>query len=252
MSEARTLKTLKSFQELVKGKENIQVASFDIGWKAFSWSVGEWDTEFLKQQREKFFGTKYKKDRKKGTKVYQEVLHSVALNEKRIDIDVYDISSDEKKLDVQVRLNLFSLLEEKKHLWEPVSIVVIEQQFCTSFGGTKKKTDAKTEGKNKEGTNMDAIKLSECLMSWMLMKYGNEKSIVFVPTASKTSILCAPKMPKKLDRKKWVLSQVLSWAKEKGDEGELEKFEESKVVFDMADSKAQEIATVFKYVVTAE
>ncbi|AHA46090.1 putative RuvC-like Holliday junction resolvase [Insectomime virus] len=245
MSEARTLKTLKSFDELVKDRENIQVASFDVGWKAFAWSVGEWDVPFLQQQREKFFGTRYKKDRKKGTKIYGEVLHAVALNEKRVDIDVYDISSDDKKLDIQVRLNLFSLLQEKKYLWDPVSIVVIEQQFCTSFGGAKKQ-------KTSEGTNMDAVKLSECLMSWMLMQYGSTKSIVFVPTASKTNILGAPKMPKKLDRKKWVLAQVLSWAKEKGDEGELEKFEESKIVFDMADSKAQGIATVFKYVVTAE
>ncbi|AMQ10770.1 putative RuvC-like Holliday junction resolvase [Brazilian marseillevirus] len=251
MSEARTLKTLKSFDELVKNRENVQVASFDVGWKAFAWSVGEWDVSFLKQQREKFFGTKYKKDRKKGTQVYTEVLHDVAVNGKNIDIDVYDISSDDKKLDIQVRLNLFALLEEKKYLWDPVSIVVIEQQFCTSFGGSKKSNNSGGTN-NSEGTNMDAIKLSESLMAWMLMKYGSSKSIVFVPTASKTNILCAPKMPKKLDRKKWVLSQVLLWAKEKGDKNVLEKFEESKIVFDMADSEAQGIATVLKYVVMAE
>ncbi|AQM73222.1 hypothetical protein B1750_gp241 [Noumeavirus] len=247
MSEARTLKTLRSFDEFTAGKEDLSVASFDVGWKAFAWSVDKWDTKLLKEQREKFFGTKYKKDRKKGTPVYEEVLHDVAIGAKSVDVDVYDISSEEKKLDIQVRLNLFSLLEEKKELWDPVSIVVIEQQFCTSFGGNKG-----NKGKNTEGTNMDAIKLSESLMSWMLMKYANEKTIIFVPTATKTNILGAPKMPKKLDRKKWILAKVLSWAKERGDEKKLAKFEESKVVFDMADSEAQGIATVFKYVVTAE
>lgn len=244
MSEARTLKTLRTFDEFISGKEELSVASFDVGWKAFAWSVDKWNTQLLKEQREKFFGTRYKKDRKKGTPIYEEVLHDVAIGAKSVDVDVYDISSEEKKLDIQVRLNLFSLLEEKKELWDPVSIVVIEQQFCTSFGGNK--------GKNTEGTNMDAIKLSESLMSWMLMKYGDKKTIIFVPTATKTNILGAPKMPKKLDRKKWILAKVLSWAKERGDEKKLEKFEESKVVFDMADSEAQGIATVFKYVVTAE
>ncbi|BAU80127.1 conserved putative RuvC-like Holliday junction resolvase [Tokyovirus A1] len=248
MSKARTLKTIPSFEEFIDGKESIRVSSFDVGWKAFAWSVENWDVSFLKEQREKFFGTKYKKERAKGTSTYEEVKRSILLGGERIDIDVYDISSDEKKLDVQVRLNLFSLLEEKKELWDSSSIFVIEQQFCTSFGKGKKGKS----GDNSDGTNMDAIKLSECLMSWLLMKYGDEKCVVFVPTASKTAFLGAPKMPKKLDRKKWVLAQVLEWAKEKGDKEEIKILENSKVVFDMADSKAQGKATVFKYIVTAE
>nr|WNL49874.1 RuvC like Holliday junction resolvase [Marseillevirus sp.] len=241
MSKARTLKTIPLFEELVEGKKKVRVSSFDVGWKAFSWSVEDWGVSFLREQREKFFGTRYKKDRAKGTTVYEEVKHSILVGGERVDIDVYDISSEEKKLDVQVRLNLFSLLEEKKELWDKTDIVVIEQQFCTSFG----------KGKS-EGTNMDAIKLSECLMSWFLMKYGHEKCVIFVPTASKTAFLDAPKMPKKLDRKKWVFSQVLSWAEEKGDEEEIKLLTTSKVVFDMTDSKAQGKATVFKYIVTAE
>nr|WRK65125.1 RuvC like Holliday junction resolvase [Marseillevirus futianmevirus] len=244
MSKPRTLKTLPSFEELVKGKEFVDVSSFDVGWKAFAWSVERWDVSFLREQRDKFFGTRYKKDRAKGTQTYEEVKKSILLGGERIDIDVYDISSDEKKLDVQVRLNLFSLLEEKKELWDNTSIVAIEQQFCSSFGkGKKEKSD---------GTNMDAIKLSECLMSWFLLKYGDEKCVIFVPTASKTAFLDAPKMPRKLDRKKWVFSQVLSWAKEKGDAQEQKILETSKVVFDMADSKAQGKAIVFKYIVAAE
>ncbi|AGV01573.1 RuvC-like Holliday junction resolvase [Cannes 8 virus] len=244
MSKTRTLKTIPPFEELVGGKNKVRVSSFDVGWKAFAWSVEDWDVSFLKEQRSKFFGTKYKKDRAKGTSVYEEVKKAILVGGERVDLDVYDISSDEKKLDIQVRLNLFSLLEEKKELWDTSSIFVIEQQFCTSFGQGKKG--------NTDGTNMDAIKLSECLMSWFLMKYGDEKCVVFVPTASKTAFLGAPKMPKKLDRKKWVFSQVLSWAKEKEDEGEVKILENSKVVFDMTDSKAQGKATVFKYIVAAE
>lgn len=240
---SRTLKTIPSFDELVKGKEKITVASYDVGRVAFAWSLEEWNVEFLKEQRRLFFSTKYKKDRKKGTPMYEQVKKAICLGGKIVDLDVYDISSEESKLDVETRENLFRLLEEKKNLWDEADLFPIEQQFCASFG--------KNKGKDM-GANMEAIKLSECLMSWILIKYDGDKCVFFVPTASKTSFLDAPKMPVKKDRKEWTLRQAKNWAKEKGDEENLKKLEETKLVYDMADAVCQGKATVFKYVVTAE
>ncbi|ALX27511.1 putative RuvC-like Holliday junction resolvase [Golden Marseillevirus] len=212
MSLSRTLKTFETFEEIAKGREYVSVASFDVGWKAFAWSVERWSVEDLKAHRKKFLSTKYKKDRQKGTSMYQQVLDDVIASGKYVDMDVFDISSGEKKLDVETRINLFFLLQQNKHLWDDVSIVSIEQQFCTSFG--------KSAGK-KDGTNMDAIKLAECLMSWMLINYGDTKVVVFVPTNTKTNILGAPKMPKKLDRKKWIRDKAITWAQEKGEKERL-------------------------------
>jgi hypothetical protein len=246
-TKPRTLKTIPSFEDLVRGKETINVASYDVGRVAFAWSVEEWDVSFLREQREKFFSTKYKKDRKKGSKVYEEVKNAICLGGKRISLGLFDISSDEKKLDIETRNNLFRLLEENNEMWETVSLFDVEQQFCTSFGGRKKQG----EDKKGEGTNMEAIKLSECLVSWHLIKSRGERCVFFVPTASKTAFLGAPKMPKKKDRKEWTVKEAISWAEQKGDEEEVELLS-GKKNDDKADAKAQGKATVFKYVVTAE
>ena len=118
--------------------------------------------------------------------------------------DVVDLRADPplKKLDLTTRNNLFLYLNTLLSLWKTCDLVVIEQQYFSTFtprGRRGKKTEA----------NVDAIKLAECCYSWFRITFSPEElELVFYGAQNKTKILGAPPSLTKHQRKKWAVVKM--------------------------------------------
>lgn len=140
----------------------------------------------------------------------RDIIDRVCNSGKVLDMGVYDLCvATEKKgdppLDIETRKNIIAHLERCRDKWSLCDIIIIEQQFFSSFGG------ARTEG------NIKAIKVGEIVLTWFLITYP-EKQIEYFGSQYKTQILGAPDKLTKPQRKKWSIEKTKEILTNRNDE----------------------------------
>lgn len=180
----------------------IRLASFDIGKVNFAHYIEDIDVCKI-EQLEKEYSSLPKKDQRKTkglvSQEMQKIIDGVYLAGTRIHTGVYDIRNNgEDVFDIPTRKNLLNHLYEHKKLWDECNIFVVEQQYFKTWTGRKK-----TPGTE---ANVDAIKIAECLMTWLLCEYPL-KEIMYFGSQNKTQILGAPWNLDKPQRKKWSIQE---------------------------------------------
>jgi len=167
---------------------DIYIASFDIGDINFAIYIESFDIIQLKE-----LNKKYKKNERWNNKTF---IDEVCMNGKRIYTEVKNLRGDvkDKNLTNRTRINLFEYLDSLSNLLRKVDIILVENQYQRIIGrGMKRRVEA----------NMKAIKISECVMTYFLLRYP-EKHIELFQSSNKTHTLGAPKSIKtKPERKKW-------------------------------------------------
>jgi len=206
------------------------VISFDIGKCNFAFYIEEFDETKLSQLQNI---PKIKRFNTDGTATaeFQEILSSVYLNGNTIlyqNLDLTKNTDKDKYLDQKVCFNMITELDKIKHLIDPCSIILIEQQM--SFKNTR---------------NTMAIKLAQNCASYFLHRYGMDKEIIEFPAYYKTQVLGAPKKLTKPQRKKWATEKAIEIIMERGETKTLEDISGKKKKDDLADVLIQ--LQSFKY-----
>ncbi len=179
----------------------IRIASFDVGIRNFGQYIEEIETDEILTLAKEYDSLPKKYQRRvKGmmNDHIEDILEKMFIQGECIQCGVYDLTTDED-LTINTRRNLFGHLNNFKELFASVDIIVIEQQFFSTFSPA-----AFGKFKKKSGTeaNVKAIKFAECVASWFLMNFI-DKEIAFFNSTYKTNILGAPDGMTKPQRKKW-------------------------------------------------
>lgn len=206
------------------------VISFDIGKCNFAFYIEEFDETKLNELQNI---PKIKRFNSDGTATdeFQQLLSTVYLNGNTIlyqNLDLTKNTNKDKYLDQKVCFNMIAELDKIKHLIDPCSIILIEQQM--SFQNTR---------------NTMAIKLAQNCASYFLHRYGMDKEIIEFPAYYKTQILGAPKKMTKPQRKKWATEKAIEIIMERGETETLEQISGKKKKDDLADVLIQ--LQSFKY-----
>lgn len=211
---------------------SVTIGSVDIGIKNFAQCVEKVDLNKI-LELEKKYSLLPKKIQGRiiglNDPRVDEILNDVFMSGEIIDCGVYDLSvSDEPDppYEVEGRKALFEHLEKYKELWSKCDIIIIEQQFFSTFtpgGGFKK-----SKGKNSEA-NIKAIKIAENVMSWFLIRFPF-KEVMFFGSMYKTQVLGAPKDLTKPQRKKWSIVKATEILEMRGDIYTLDKMKRSKKI----------------------
>lgn len=203
-------------KQIFKYIMSIRIATFDIGKKNFAFYAEDVSAAILKDLNKKYKSLPVAKRRRvKGpmNTDIENILHTLCMSGKRVEngMGVFDIRDDKNsnELDIQTRLNLFSLLKSYEWLWDKCDIIVIEQQYfnITSRGN-------RGQG---SGANVDAIKLAECCLCYFLTMYHSFKEICYFGSMYKTQILGAPDKLTKDQRKKWSVEKGIDILTKRGD-----------------------------------
>ncbi len=202
-------------------EDTVLIANFDIGKANFSHWIEEvklTDVDSLVDNYNTL------KKSKKGianlqSEEYKAFLKKVYALGRRIHTGVYDIRNSEKQdvYDMETRRNLITHMESLNELWERCDVFSIEQQFLRINRGRRGKMAAGVSA------NMDAIKISEALMLWLLDKHPN-KMHGFFPSSYKTLMLGAPPKLKDKERKVWCTKEMKVIAECREDASILELF----------------------------
>ncbi len=179
----------------------IRIASFDVGKKNFAQYIEDIQSETVDSLKEKYNSLDKKdKRRVKGpmNDGIRSILTDLSINATRIQTGVYDFTTeDTTSLDVETRKNMFEHMKRYKELWDQCDIFIIEQQYFKTWSGGRGGTEA----------NVDAIKLGEGLLSWLLINYPT-KIIKTFGSQNKTLMLGAPAGMGKAERKKWAVQKT--------------------------------------------
>ncbi len=209
-------------------RTSIWIANFDIGTKNHAYYVERTIAEvFLRLERKYHSLPKPLQKRVKSTnnKQIDDILHDLYLSGERVAMGVHDIRSIREKnavLDNETRLNLFTHLDSLRELWTRCHIIVIEQQYFSTFTGKGKKAPGASGG-----ANINAIKVAEATLAWFLINYP-EKEIISFGAQYKTQILGAPAGLSKPQRKKWSEAKAKDILEERKDEDGLEQMRKGK------------------------
>ncbi|MCK5345475.1 MAG: hypothetical protein KAR20_18830, partial [Candidatus Heimdallarchaeota archaeon] len=211
-----------SVPTFTKPAENqIRIASFDIGKKNFAQYTEDADKDVLLRLEIEYSALPKKLQRRVGGAInsrIEEMITSICLAGKRIQTGVYDLRDDKTsdKLDMQTRKNILGHLERYNGLWSTCDIFIIEQQYFKTWGG---------RGKRSAGTeaNVDAIKIAECVLMWLLNEYPF-RTVMYFGSQNKTQILGAPWKMTKTQRKKWAEVKSRDIYESRGDYGMTELF----------------------------
>lgn len=188
----------------------LRIAAIDIGRKNFAHHVEDvllTGSQGIFELEEDYARLPRLLKRRVGGPLSSEItalLDRVCQSGKTVHQDVVDLRADPtfKKLDLATRDNLFGYLQHLYSLWKTCDLVVIEQQYFSTFtprGRRGKKTEA----------NIDAIKLAECCYSWFRISFSPEElELVFYGAQNKTKILGAPPSLSKYQRKAWAISKL--------------------------------------------
>lgn len=188
----------------------LRIAAIDIGRKNFAHHVEDvllTGSQGIFELEEDYARLPRSLKRRVGGPISDEItalLDRVCQSGKTVHQDVVDLRADPtiKKLDLATRDNLFGYLQRLNSLWKTCDLVVIEQQYFSTFtprGRRGKKTEA----------NIDAIKLAECCYSWFRIRFEPEElELVFYGAQNKTKILGAPPSLSKYQRKAWAISKL--------------------------------------------
>ena len=178
----------------------IRIAFFDMGKNNFAQCVEDVSLSFLQDLKKQY----------KKTDQFLSELFTEACTQ---NLGVFDLTSDEKKLDHITRCNIIKHLNKYKKWWDSTNVIGIEQQFFTN------QPFAKCRGQG--GANISAIKIGEIVYAWFLLTYPeiqelsslsnfdiNKKYICYFGSQNKTQMLGCPSTIRKKDQRK-------KWAKEK-------------------------------------
>ncbi len=186
----------------------IRILSIDVGRKNFATYVEDITVEGadgIFALEEKYNALpKIKQRRALGsmTPEMQDILNAVCLTGATIHHAVVDLRADPtcKKLDLPTRAKLFDYLGSLHSLWKSCDIVIIEQQYFSTFT-PKGRRGRKTEA------NVDAIKLGENCYAWFKIFFPAVE-LRFYGSQFKTQIMGAPGGLTKHQRKKWSITKM--------------------------------------------
>lgn len=188
---------------LVEGM--ITIASFDIGKKNFAHYVETVSNDEIVHLKKCYASARSGRAAmvKTRTPEYRKFLDSVYLTGRRIHTGVYDLRNSRKEdvLDNETRKNIIDHLLKFKWLWEKCDVFIIEQQFFRPSG---------RGGRNLNGgqANVDALRISELLMCWLLTNFPDREHIFFGST-HKTQLLGAPPKLGRKEVKKFCIEQAM-------------------------------------------
>ena len=194
----------------------LTVASFDIGYVSFGQYVEDVDITQIKDLEARYDSLpKKEKRRTRGiiSDDLQEIINDLLTIGSRVNGGVFDFTEEDNQgYDLRVRKNFLKHMEDHRWLWINCDIFVIEQQYYSAGMGRGKGSKAST------GTaNMNAIKLGECLYTWLLINYPNAH-ITYFGSQFKTQILGAPDKITKPQRKKWAVEKYSEISTLRGDQ----------------------------------
>lgn len=228
--EFNYLEFLKNKLDLVpKNKKFLKIASIDIGRKNFAQYFEKVDIKQLYLLRDYYDRIPKDKRRKVKGPVSSEMealINFTCLSGKRICMGVYDLCPPTtKKGDppycMETRKNVIAHLEKYRKKWDSCDIIIVEQQFHSSFG------------KGSSQSNIKAIKVGEGVLMWFMINYGdkirdNSKVIEYFGSPYKTQILGAPEKMKKPQRKAWSVKKANEICTNRGDLKGLAKLKKKK------------------------
>lgn len=196
-----------NIQELIildDQEESITIASFDIGKKNFAQYVERITHSEILHLKNCYKSAKSGKASliKTRTPQYRSFLNNVYLTGRRVQTGVYDLRNERKEdiLDNETRKNIINHLHRFKWLWEQCDVFIIEQQFF-------KPTGRRGANMNSSQANVDALKISELLIGWLLNEYPDKEHIFFGST-NKTQLLGAPAKLKRKGVKDFCIDQA--------------------------------------------
>lgn len=187
-----------------QGEQRITIASFDIGKKNFAHYVEDIDVSEIEHLKKCYFSAKSGRAAmvKTRTPEYRRFLDSVYLTGRRVHTGVYDLRNERKEdvLDNETRKNIINHLKHFRWLWDRCDVFVIEQQFFRPSG---------RGGRNLNGSqaNVDALRISELLIGWLLNEYP-ERDHMFFGSTNKTQLLGAPPKLGRKEVKKFCIEQA--------------------------------------------
>lgn len=204
----------------------IRIGSFDIGKKNFAQYIEEILSEDMYKLREEHQSLpKNKQRRVKGpmNDSILKILEKVYKSGERVSIGVYDLRDDKEsnKYDIETRKNLIKHLNNHRNLFATCDAFVIEQQFYRKWTH-KKKSNAEA--------NMDAVKIAEGLVMWLLKEFP-DKHVEYFSAQFKTQILGAPNHLTDAKRKQWAVDKTEEIFNMRGDKSMIELFEFKKKVY---------------------
>jgi len=221
--------------------KTVTIASFDIGKKNFAFYVEENNKTTIRKLRKEYDNfPKNMKRRVKGkmNNHISGLLDKLFLSGKYIEMKVKDIrETNEDIWDIQNRKNLIAYMEKHRYLWDTTDIFVIEQQYFNTFSGRGKKSKG-------TGANVDAIKIAECLLTWILFNYP-EAEITMFGAQYKTQMLGAPDSLTKPQRKKWAITKGSEIFESRGEDEAIKKAQRYK-------KKKQKIDDIYDCVVMCQ
>ena len=185
--------------------KKVRLGSIDIGGANFSQYIEDMDVQKIHLLYKKYQSLPKQSQRKyKGpmNASIENILKEAYLSGTRVQTGVYNVRQNEEEnvWDIGSRLKLFRHLESFRDLWKSCDVIFIEQQFVNLFSKAKKSS---TASKNGESTaNIDAIKIGEDTVSWMLINFP-EKNVMFFGSQYKTQIMGAENGLTKYQRKAW-------------------------------------------------
>jgi hypothetical protein len=230
----------------------LTIASIDVGKRNFAQYVEIVKPSILTKLSKKYDELpKKEQHRVKGelTTNMHQILNTMYFHSEIIEMAVYDLTAnDTDTLDIATRRNIIQHLELYVELWDKCDVFVVEQQFFNIYGG-KKKAGC--------GANIDAIKIGELVLGWLMARYppildeNNElqeqKQFIVFGSQFKTQILGAPFKLTKPQRKKWSVQKVAKIMQLRNDEERVEIFtKRGTKKDDMADAMLQCMAYKFR------
>lgn len=185
-------------------KQFLRLASFDIGKVNFAHYIEDIDVNKILELEKIYKSIPKKLQRKTKGELddqMKNIIEGIYLSGSRIHTGVYDIRDQENSqtFDIQTRRNLIHHMDTYKNIFENCDIFVIEQQYFKTWSGGRKRGTNRSPGTE---ANVDAIKIAECLMTWLLCEFPL-KEVCYFGSQNKTQILGAPWNLSKIQRKRW-------------------------------------------------
>ena len=225
-------------------KKLINIASFDIGKKNFSFCIEEFDLQEISKIQNIPHNQRYNED---GTpkEEFQEILDQVFSNGRitlHKNVDLTKNCDSKKSLDPETYHNMINVLDAYDEYWKKCSVILIEEQM--SFG---------------KKMNKMAVKLAQHCYSYFTFNYGKLHKIVEFPAYNKTQVLGAQKIQgtpyksgkirykamEQRDRKKWSVNKAIEIFTSRGELDILDNLTSVKKKDDLADVLVQ--LQSFKY-----
>ena len=223
--------------------QKVRLASFDIGKVNFAHYIEDIDVQKILSIEKEYNELPKKLQRKtKGelSPQMKKIIDDLYLSGTRCHTGVYDIRNDKSEFfDMKTRKNLICHLDLYRNLFNECNIFVVEQQYFKTWSGRKKSTRGGTEA------NVDAIKIAEAVVTWILCEYPM-KEVLYFGSQNKTQILGAPWSLTKAQRKRWASVECRRLYNLRGDKSLIDLFELDDRVFKKRLNSEEKIKSYLK------